>query len=337
MESKEVILSGLEELRRQFGEWTYDIPLPYDIWTGGQQNIPHTRLKRIVQIVHDLCDKPLSQCRVLDLGCLEGLFSIEFASHGAEVVGIEIREANIKKAIFCQAVLGLGNLTFLKDDVRNINPQSHGTYDAIICSGLLYHLPAADAIELVRTMFMMSRRLVVIDTHIALHPEESVVHEGHEYWGKPFREYTDDAPPEKRNSSLWAAWANPTSFWFTRPSLINMLTRAGFSSVYECFVPAHINFGKPGIEHRDRCTIVAVKDNTQRIFTSPSADELREVWPENSLSYAENSEAEIAHGAALQHGIHRVKPQNYGRVMNLAIRLHWMLANIVLKIYNRMK
>ena len=41
--------------------------------------------------------------------------------------------------------------------------------------------------------------------------------------------------------------------------------------------------------------------------------------------------------AAIAPGIPCASSQNYGRVMNLAIRLHWMLANIVLKIYGRMK
>lgn len=50
-----------------------------------------------------------------------------------------------------------------------------------------------------------------------------------------------------------------------------------------------------------------------------------------------NISAAITPGAALAHGIPRVSPQNYGRVMNLAIRLHGMLAGIVLKIYNRLK
>ena len=50
-----------------------------------------------------------------------------------------------------------------------------------------------------------------------------------------------------------------------------------------------------------------------------------------------NISAAIAPGAALAYGIPRASPQSYGRVMNLAIRLHWMLANIVLKIYAKMK
>jgi len=45
----------------------------------------------------------------------------------------------------------------------------------------------------------------------------------------------------------------------------------------------------------------------------------------------------IAPGAALAHGIPRASSQNHGRLMNLAIRLHWMLASIALKIYGRMR
>ncbi len=76
------------------------------------------------------------------------------------------------------------------------------------------------------------------------------------------------------------------TFWFTRPSLVNLCSAAGFSSVYECFVPTHMNFGRPGIEAPDRCTFVALKGDACQLITSPDANHLREEWPENSLSYA---------------------------------------------------
>ena len=290
MQSSEELQRALDELKREAGEWTFDIPLPFDIWTRGNLQIPHTRLKRIVQVVSDLSEKPLSECRILDLGCLDGIFSIEFAKHGANIIGIEIREDNIKKAIFCKEALGLHNLDFRQDDVRNISVESYGRFDAIVCSGILYHLPAADAINVINRMYDIVNRVVVIDTHVALKPIERFVYGGDEYWGSVFREHSDSATPQEKAKALWASADNPTSFWFTRPSLVNILNKAGFSSVYECFIPAHLNFGKPGLEHRNRCTFVALKDDICDIATSPSANTFREKWPEYSLSYAPQDE-----------------------------------------------
>jgi SAM-dependent methyltransferase len=236
--------------------------------------------------VSDLAEKPLSKCHILDLGCLDGIFSLEFAKHGASTIGVEIREANIKKAIFCKEALELHNLEFRQDDVRNISLESYGRFDAIVCSGILYHLPAADAADLINRMYDMVNRVFVIDTHVALEPVERFVYGGDEYWGFVVREHSDDATPEEKAKALWASADNPTSFWFTRPSLINILNKAGFSSVYECFIPAHLNFGEPGLEHRDRCTFVALKDSTCHIAMSSSVNSLQERWPEHSLSYA---------------------------------------------------
>jgi hypothetical protein len=42
--------------------------------------------------------KPWGKLRMLDLASLEGIFAIEFASQGAEIVAIEGREANNARA-----------------------------------------------------------------------------------------------------------------------------------------------------------------------------------------------------------------------------------------------
>lgn len=282
---KSELLSQIQNLKSKYGDWSYDIPLPFEVWTRGNLKIPHTRLKRIVQIVSDLVDKPLNECRILDLGCLDGMFSIEFAQHGAETIGIEVRESNIKKAIFCKEILKLGNLEFRHEDARNITIESHGMFDVIICSGLLYHLTASEAIELISKMFNMSRKLVVIDTHIALESKDSFFKEPNTYWGHYYQEHNKNDTQEKKAKRIWASWDNNESYWFTRPSLINILKDTGFTSVYECFSPTHLNFGKPGIEHINRCTFVAVKGEQLKLFTSPTANNLNENWPEDSLKY----------------------------------------------------
>ncbi|MCY7392413.1 MAG: hypothetical protein LH647_13305 [Leptolyngbyaceae cyanobacterium CAN_BIN12] len=80
----------------RFGEWTaHNIYLSGGVYTIGNQIVgDEVKLRRITQLVADIAKKPLPELRVLDLACLEGLYGIELARHGAEVVGIEGREAN---------------------------------------------------------------------------------------------------------------------------------------------------------------------------------------------------------------------------------------------------
>jgi 2-polyprenyl-3-methyl-5-hydroxy-6-metoxy-1,4-benzoquinol methylase len=282
---KNELTGQMNKLKEEYGDWAYDIPLPFDVWTRGNLKIPHTRLKRIVQIVTDLAGKPLSECRVLDLGSLDGLFSIEFAQQGAETVGVEVREANIKKAIFCKEVLNLNNLKFDQADVRNISVEKYGTFDVIICSGLLYHLTAADAIGLISKMYDLTNKIVIIDTHIALKSKKLFLNGNDKYWGLSYHEHKESHSQKQKSKKLWASWDNTESFWFTRPSLINILKKTGFTSVYECFTPEHINYGNPGLECHDRCTFVAVKGTKQNLISSPAANEIEENWPEKTLSY----------------------------------------------------
>ncbi|MGA2682158.1 MAG: hypothetical protein ABSF44_10215 [Candidatus Bathyarchaeia archaeon] len=86
MHGKEQIQQELNELRGEYGEWNFDIPLPCDIWAKGNLRMPQTRLKRIVQVVSNLSLKQISEYRILDLRYSDDMFSIEFALHGAETI-----------------------------------------------------------------------------------------------------------------------------------------------------------------------------------------------------------------------------------------------------------
>ena len=141
----------------EHGPWT---AMAIDLGHGRSTRPPARdwRLRRIVQVASDLLGKPLSEATVLDLACLEGHYGIEFALHGANVVGIEIREANIVKARYAQQELGLKNITFIQDDVRNLSRAKLGGFDIVICSGILYHLDVPDVFEFVRRIYEMSDR-----------------------------------------------------------------------------------------------------------------------------------------------------------------------------------
>jgi SAM-dependent methyltransferase len=224
------------------------------------------KLRRIVQAVADLSHKPFSALRILDLACLEGLYAVEFARHGAEVVGVEIREANIEKARFAKEILGLENLSFVQDDVRNISAERYNQFDAVLCLGILYHLDTPDVFSFLERLSEVCRGFAVIDTHIGT-AERSHAYKGKTYWGSTFAEHALDATPEHKAKQLWASIDNPASFWFTRPSLLNALAHVGFTSVYECHVPPEP--GKPA----DRLTLVALKGSRQKLLCSPLQSE----------------------------------------------------------------
>ena len=106
-----MLTDRLQLVIEKHGPWTaMAIKLPDGTYT--RSPAPDHRLRRILQVAGDLVGKPLSQCKVLDLACLEGHYGIEFALHGSEVVGIEGREASIAKCEFVKRELELQEIFF---------------------------------------------------------------------------------------------------------------------------------------------------------------------------------------------------------------------------------
>jgi 2-polyprenyl-3-methyl-5-hydroxy-6-metoxy-1,4-benzoquinol methylase len=213
------------------------------------------RLRRIVQIVSDLAPRPLDQLRVLDLACYEGQFAIEFALQGAEALGIEGRETNVAAAREHAAKLGLGEdrLRLVRGDVRDLNREEHGAFDAVLCLGLLYHIDFPDAIRFLERIAEVCDGVAIFDTHVNLGVSRSYRDGSHVYRGRPYIEHSARASAGERERSRWASLDNTLSVWFTRASLMNALMDAGFTSVYECGVPPETD------QAIDRRTFVAVK------------------------------------------------------------------------------
>ena len=187
--------------------------------------------------------------RIVDLGCLEGGYSIEFARRGYEVVGIDARQLNIDRARAARDDLGLDRLEFYVDDVKNL--ADYGTFDVVFCSGLLYHLDEPRAF--LPLLGRLTRRALILNTHYArtvaprydddgddpsVHAERTdfSLSELSEHEGLPGRwypEYDADAPRDAVESDLWAAFSNDRSFWPTKPALLGACREAGFDVVYE--------------------------------------------------------------------------------------------------------
>ncbi len=272
----ETIKREKEEIIKKYGPWTaHNIQLTDDIYTIDKRVVgDEIKLKRIIQIISDIIAKPFENLRILDLACLEGLYAIELARQGSKAVGIEGREANIEKARFTKNVLGLDNLELIQDDVRNLNKEKHGSFDVVLCLGILYHLDAPDVFCFLEKIAEVCQGIAIIDTHISFCARKSHSYKDKKYWGKNYREHYRFSNQARKEKALWASLDNITSFWFTRCSLYNILSDYGFTSVFECHNPPDPKKSK------DRITLLAIKGKEKKIITTPLINEAPQVfWP----------------------------------------------------------
>ena len=118
--------------------------------------------------------------RLADLGCLEGGFAVEFARMGFQVLGVEVREANIAACNYVKANTNLPNLEFIKDDARNI--AKYGVFDVVFCCGLLYHLDKPK--EFLNTLSAVTTKLLILQTHFSTDTKKTdTKNKEHEWFG----------------------------------------------------------------------------------------------------------------------------------------------------------
>jgi len=289
----EKIKQKKREIIGQFGEWTnHNIQLVDDIYTIDNRITGcEVKLKRFLQIVADITDRPLEHLRVLDLACLEGLYGLELALHGAKVVAIEGREANIEKARFAKDVLGLDNLELVQDDVRNLSREKYGCFDVVLCIGIFYHLDVPDIFEFTENIVDVCQRMALIDTHVSMDAERCYSYKEENYWGKKVAEHDPDSTAQEKSKLLWSSLDNVNSFYFTRSSFYNLLSSVGFSSVYECHNPPLLKYEKMRASKKaDRNTFVAIKGKKLNILASTVANEMAQpIWPEKQDLETENA------------------------------------------------
>jgi SAM-dependent methyltransferase len=240
------VRAEFERVVARFGPWTTPVYLgPGIVASDAPEPSQGTRLRRILQTVSDLAGRPLDGVRILDLACLEGLFAVELARRGARVLGIEAREGNVARARFAADVLGLEDFAVVQDDVRNLSKEKHGSFEIVLCLGILYHLPAPDVFAFAQRIAEVTERVAVFDTHVALPQTERKLlgppitreYGGQTYEGRDYAEFDPHSSEEDRLKWAWSTLDARPSFWPTRESLVRLLTAAGFSSLHESLTP----------------------------------------------------------------------------------------------------
>jgi SAM-dependent methyltransferase len=194
--------------------------------------------------------------RIVDLGCGEGKYTIEFAKLGMEALGIEIRHSNVAKCLAVKEEISLTNLSFSRDTVWNL--AKYGEFDAIFCCGLLYHLDRPR--EFIRLASGLCKTICLYQTHFATEREIgkfdlSPLMENEGVKGRWYKEHlaTSVMGLEKQ---IWSAWDNERSFWLLREELLSLINENGFDMVfeqYDCLLP-HLSEDRLGIS-TERSTI----------------------------------------------------------------------------------
>ena len=255
-------------LEARYGAWTaHNIRLADDLYTISPEPAgDEVKLRRVTQVALDVCGGSLEGIRVLDLACLEGMYSLELARRGAQVVAVEGREANVEKARFAARVLGV-DVDFKLGDVRDLSGERHGEFDVVLALGILYHLDAPDLFSLVEHIAAVCRRALVVDTGVGSAGTESLTDHGHGYHGIRLVEHAPDSTDAERLQAVWSSLDNLTAVALTRPSLERLLARHGFTTVLECHVPAEPR------KEVDRVTLLALKGDPVGGLISPPPHE----------------------------------------------------------------
>lgn len=123
--------------------WNHNFTLPGDIETrpGAQKShgknlVKFERLRPLFDVI------ALSGKKVLDMGCNEGFFSMQMASSGAHVLGMDIDTHRIEKARYVQSLLAdSNNVHFENIDIYSAEFRALPRFDLCLCLGFIHRIP----------------------------------------------------------------------------------------------------------------------------------------------------------------------------------------------------
>jgi SAM-dependent methyltransferase len=191
--------------------------------------------EKIIRLVFPK-QEDLASRSIVDFGCLEGGYTVEFARIGLKSLGVELNDLNFEACEYVKKNLNLTNLVFKKMNVMDVRELQD--FDIAFVCGILYHLD--QPLKFLEDLATRVRKLVIIQTHFSLDSttgefnlSEMRTNEG--VRGRWFSEFDPNDSIEQRKTYRWAASGNSESFWIRREDLIGKLYDLGFDCVLEQF------------------------------------------------------------------------------------------------------
>jgi tRNA (mo5U34)-methyltransferase len=136
------------------------------------ESIHATRASLIEERVREALAAAGPSARALDLACCEGWFGHRLLDWGAqEVLGIDLRAQSIRRAELVRDYLQIdaGRLRFQTADVLALTAEELGSFDVVLCLGLIYHVEHPMGVlrlarELTRGLFVIESQTARVET-----------------------------------------------------------------------------------------------------------------------------------------------------------------------------
>ncbi len=208
------------------------------------------RCQTIQHVVKKL--KPaLGLSNAVDAGCGVGFFSQTLAECGLRVCGFDARAENV-----AEARRRFPEIPFEQADVQARGILRLGTFDLVVCFGLIYHLE--NPLLAIRNLRGITEKCLLLESMCLPEEKSSILLR---------------AEPRQGNQSLTDVACYPSEMTFAK-----MLYLAGFASVYRIVpLPDHDDFRETAAHQRRRTVLLAASVPIDvagfRLFPEPREDE----------------------------------------------------------------
>jgi hypothetical protein len=172
---------------------------------------------------------------LLDLGAGPCIFAAIARDMGWVVTAVDARTERLP------APDKRAGITFVEADIRSFDPSG---FDTVAILGLLYHLPLEEQRALLTAC---SYTRVILETQVHT---PGFVPPAAEPWGRKVvvRQGLEGVVfPERKGGALegnpMASVGNPTSFWLTEPSLLELIDSCGYRSIEVASAPFASKYG----------------------------------------------------------------------------------------------
>ena len=196
----------------KLGPWIFQFQIDGEVYGGGISAVGDARIHQFFRFAPEAPT-------ILELGALEGAHTFILAEHPGvqRVLALEGRERNLRKARFVRELLQIRNVEFAQANLEHARLAEFGKFDAVFCSGLLYHLP--EPWKLIEQLPAIAPALFIW-TQYAAENEAMEVAPG--LRGKIHGEGGADEP---------LSGMSPTSIWLTLASLRAVLSASGYTRI----------------------------------------------------------------------------------------------------------